>query len=180
MSKPTSISRRMADCIDAFNGNRDEQALIHFFPALDKTAKRRRPRDRVGDRIKRLLGDQEEVISRIATGGMLGKMSVNGVSFPEAIYKFGRNSIAHEGELDRRLKIIEGGSLTIGRVWCLPRSYILALCVGVMIAPENVHEHLDGPGTIPIFGRDWALNDLWGAQTEIVSAMASAMAGAGT
>jgi hypothetical protein len=62
----------------------------------------------------------------------------------------------------------------IGEVWCLPRSYIPALCVGIMIAPENVHEHPGGSGTITIFGQDWALNDLWGAEAAeaaVVSAM---------
>jgi hypothetical protein len=171
MSEPTSISRRIADCLDAFDRSEYERALIHFFPALDKTAKRRRPREGVGERIRRFLDDQEEVISRIGTGGMLGKISVNGVSLSDVIYKFGRNSIAHEGELDHRLKIIDGGTLMIGKVWCLPKSYIPALSIGVMIAPENVHELLGRSGTVTLFGQNWALDDLWGAETKIISAM---------
>ena len=46
--------------------------------------------------------------------------------------------------------------------------------------PENVHEHLGGSGATTTFGQDWALDDLWGTETKMVSAMASAMVRART
>lgn len=85
--------------------------MVNFFPALDKTAKRRRPKDGVGERIRRFIFDQEAIITAIATGHVFQNIFVNGMSFPEAIYKFGRTPIAHEGELDPRLTFNDAGDL---------------------------------------------------------------------
>ena len=167
MAQPSSISRRIGASLLAANRKDFETALIHFFPALDKTAKRRYPRDGVGKRIKGFLSDQEIVISAIATGNIYKDIKVDGISFPEAIYKFGRTSIAHEGELDKRIEINESGCLAIGKVWSLPASYIDAMCFAVMLAPENAAERLPGSGSIVLFGREWQINELWGAQTVI-------------
>lgn len=77
--------------------------MIHFFPALDKTAKKRRPKDAVGSRIGNFIADQEAIITAVAAGNIFRNITVDGISFPDAIYKFGRTSFAHEGELDKRL-----------------------------------------------------------------------------
>src|SRR3990172_10754339 len=99
MPQYSSISRRIQSCINYADAGNYESAMVNFFPALDKTAKRRRPKDGVGDRIRRFISDQEAIITAIATGNVFRNISINGVSFPEAIYKFGRTPIAHEGEL---------------------------------------------------------------------------------
>jgi len=167
MSQPSSISRRIGSCISNTSSGDYEAAMIDFFPALDKTAKRRRPKAGVGDRIRRFIADQEGIISSIATGNFIREVSFNGVSFPEAIYKFGRTPIAHEGELDPRLQFNSTGALEIGHVWNLPSSYIPALCVGVMVAPENAYESIGTPLAIALFGRQFAANELWGAEDMI-------------
>jgi hypothetical protein len=138
--------------------------MVNFFPALDKTAKRRRPKHGVGDRIRCFIADQEAIITAVATGNIIQNISINGVSFPDAIYRFGRTPIAHEGELDPRLTFNDARSLQIGGTWNLPSSYITGLCVGVMVAPENAQEFIHAPLSLSIFGRDFKINELRGAE----------------
>lgn len=168
MSNPSSISRRIESCIKYFNAKDYESAMIHFFPALDKTAKKRRPKEGVGNRIRKFISDQEGIITAVSTGNIFKNINIDGVSFPDAIYKFGRTSIAHEGELDRRLSITDSNSMSIGEVWNLPSSFIIGLCVGVMVAPENKNEYIDSPLGLTIFGEQFPINELWGAE-EIVT-----------
>ncbi len=164
---PSSISRRIESCIACANNKEYETALIHFFPALDKTAKRRRSKDGVGSRIKKFIADQEAIISAVATNNIFLNINIDGVSFPDAIYKFGRTSIAHEGELDPRLTINDTGLLTIGHVWNLPSSYITGLIVGVMVAPENSGEKIESNLGVTLFGNEFSINELWGAEKKI-------------
>lgn len=174
MKIPSSVSRRLAACLEAHSRGDFEGALVHFFPALDKVAKRRRPKDGVGARIRAFLSDEEALISAIATGNVFKGIQVDGVTFPDAIYRFGRTSIAHEGELDRRLRISKDGSLSIGEVWSLPSSYITALCIAVMAAPECADEAIEGDAAITLFGRTWHLKELWGAHVTLKASIAAA------
>lgn len=167
MSKPTSISRRIEACIQHQRKKDYESAMIHFFPALDKTAKKRRPKYGVGNRIRKFISDQEAIITAIATGNIFQNISCNGVDFPQAIYKFGRTSIAHEGELDERLTFHDSGGMSIGSVWNLPSSYITGLVVGVMVAPENGQESIDPQIGLTIFGKHFKINELWGAEDTV-------------
>ena len=174
MSQPSSISRRLKSCIDYLQARDYEQSLIHLFPALDKTAKRRRPKAGVGDRIRNFVADEEAIITAVATKNIFVNININGVSFPEAIYRFGRTAISHEGELDPRLQFNDSGSLQIGSVWNLPSSYITGLCVAVMVAPENGREHIDAPLALTIFDRKFQIDELWGARSEVQSLICQA------
>ena len=167
MNAPSSIGRRIASCITAHQQKDYEAACIHLFPAMDKTAKRRRPKDGVGERIRKFIADQEGIISVVATGSYFVGNSVDGIGFPDAIYKFGRTSIAHEGELDERLQFIDTGPLAIGKVWSLPSSYVLGMCVAVMAARENAKETIAANGNITILGRSWGIKELWGSEEQL-------------
>jgi hypothetical protein len=107
MPSPTGISRRIASCIRYTIAKDYEAAMVNFFPALDKTAKTRRPKCGVAARIKGFLADEEALITAIAIRNAFVGVKFNGMSFPDAIYKFGRTAIAHEGELDPRLTFID-------------------------------------------------------------------------
>jgi hypothetical protein len=164
----SSVSRRIGLSISAFQSNDFETALIHYFPALDKTAKKRRPREKgVGNRIKAFISDQEEIITAVATNNILKNINVNGVDFPTAIYKFGRCPIAHEGELDARLQINDKGDFSIGHFWNLPSSYIVGLILGVIVAPENKGEHIESDLAFNLFGNQLKINELWAAEEKI-------------
>lgn len=158
----TSISRRIEKSIEAFGKKDYEDAFVQLFPAIDKTAKKRRPRDGVGSRIKSFISDEEAIITAIATNNIITNISIDGIDFPTALYKFGRTSIIHEGELDERLEINEQGNLRIGHVWNLPATYIIGLIVAVIAAPENSGERIDENIGINLFGEQYKANDLWG------------------
>jgi hypothetical protein len=174
VNQASSISRRIAGCFEAAAKKDYEAALVHFFPALDKTAKRRRPKSGVGDRIRSFVADEEAIISAVATGNILKNIRVDGIGFPDAIYKFGRTAIAHEGELDKRLQITDSNRLAIGKVWSLPASYVHAMCIAVMAAPENAKERLATDGKVVLFNQEWQLNELWGARERLKAAIATA------
>ena len=156
----SSISRRMEDSIRAFMNNDYETCLIHYFPALDKTAKRRR-NEGVGKRIRGFLDDELDIITYVALQNIF-RIDCDGVSIPEAIYKFGRTSIAHEGELDSRLNFNNQTGMSIGPTWNLPPSFITGMLVAVIVAPENINESFDNDYSFSIHGTNFNVSELWG------------------
>ncbi|MDO6685396.1 MULTISPECIES: hypothetical protein [unclassified Agarivorans] len=166
----SSISRRIESSINSFQQNDFESALVHYFPALDKTAKKRFPKDAVGKRIKKFLDDELDIITYIATQNIF-RINVDGVSFPEAIYKFGRTSIAHEGELDPRLNFDNTTGMSIGEQWNLPPSFIIGLILSVVLAPENNTEQLNGSYGVTIHGDKLDLGQQWGNRSGFRSYM---------
>jgi hypothetical protein len=168
MTKPTGVSRRINQCIAHLQAKDWEGALVNLFPALDQTAKRRRSKDGVGSRIRAFIEDEEGLISCIATGNFIANVNVQGVSITDALYKFGRTSIAHEGELDPRLNFNEGGQLVIGNDrWDLPVGYIFGMAIAVIVAPENAEEVLPAKLSATIMGEQRKLNELWGKRDTI-------------
>lgn len=163
MNQPSGISRRIEQCVKHIQTADYEGALVNLFPALDKTAKKRRPKDKVGDRIRAFLEDEEVLISAIATGHVFTRICVDGISITDALYKFGRTSIAHEGELDPRLQFNNSGTVEIGsEKWNLPSGYIIGMSVAVVVAPENKMEKLSGQLSFSLYGQQFLVNDLWG------------------
>jgi len=151
-----------------------EGALVNLFPALDRTAKKRRLKAGVAERIKAFLEDEEMLISAIATGNVFKGIYIDGVSITDALYKFGRTSIAHEGELDPRLEFNEAGSVVIGKdKWSLPTSYIVGMSLAVVVAPENAKELVDPKLGFNLFGEQHQLNSLWGQKQKVQTIIAS-------
>lgn len=174
MSQPTGISRRIQQCVGHIQEKDWEGALVNLFPAIDKTAKKRRPKAGVGARIRAFLEEEEGLISAIATGNVFRGISVNDVTITDALYRFGRTSIAHEGELDPRLEFNENGSLLIGQdKWNLPSGYIIGMSIAVIVAPENTNESADAKLAFNLFGEKYRLNDLWGQKQKIQAAIAA-------
>lgn len=166
----SSISRRMEDSVKAFMNEDYETSLIHYFPALDKTAKRRRPNEGVGNRIRNFLDDELDIISHVATKNIF-RIKCDGLSIPQAIYKFGRTSIAHEGELDSRLNFDNKSGMSIGQTWNLPPSFITGLILSVVIAPENAGEKFENEYKVSIHGTEFNVSELWGQRQKIRSWM---------
>ncbi|GGY10510.1 hypothetical protein GCM10007160_42150 [Litchfieldella qijiaojingensis] len=167
----TSISRRIEKSISALQRKDFEDSFVQLFPAVDKTAKKRRSKAKVGERIKGFIQDEEAIISGVATNNVFKGIMVDDVDFPTALYKFGRTSIVHEGELDERLKINERGTMQIGRVWNLPSSYITGLIVAVILAKENSSESLEHDYSISLFGTNYSVNSIWGNRSVIEQKM---------
>ena len=166
--KPTSISRRLEQALNCLIAKDYESSLIHFFPALDKTAKLRRPKDGVGARIKKFLNDEESFITFIAFRTSFRDAFFDGLTFGDVIYKFGRTSIMHEGELDPRLSFNSGNTLQAGGMkWILPPSYIGAMITAVMAANENANEYLSQPKHLSFDDKTINANDIWGNKSLI-------------
>lgn len=168
MNEPSGISRRLQQCVERLQTRDFEGALVNLFPAIDKTAKKRRPKEGVGARIRAFLQDEEVLISAIGTGNVFAGNSINGVTIPDALYKFGRTPIAHEGELDPRLHFNDSRSLEIGvDRWNLPWGYITGMSMAVVVAPENLGERISEHLGITIFGHKLRVNDLWGQKVMV-------------
>jgi hypothetical protein len=163
MNAPSGVSRRLQQCVERLGAQDCEGALVNLFPAIDKTAKKRRPKEGVGRRIKAFLQDEEVLITAVATGNVFKGCEFDGVTLHDALYNFGCTPIAHEGELDPRLTFNADGGLQIGKDrWNLPISFIVGMSLAVIIASENAGERTaDGLG-ITVFGRKFVLNDIWG------------------
>lgn len=161
MPTPTSVSRRIE--ATAIHAKKDcfEEALINLFPAIDKTAQKRRPKEKVGKRITSFLEDQQEIITLVATHNSI-QLSYNGLSMAEAIYKFARNPLIHEGELDPMISFNNQEGLIIGDKWNLPPSYILGLTVGVIVSKENSDEYIDNSLGCKLWNYNYRFNELWG------------------
>ncbi|MDR8387466.1 hypothetical protein MKS85_18230 [Pseudomonas sp. JL2] len=166
MKKSTAISRRVKSCWEHISKEEYEEALIDFFPALDKTSQLRYPKIKtVGARIEAFLSDEEGLISALATENFIINCKFGEYTFPKAIYKLGRNPISHEGELDARLTFDNMDGIRIsGDTWNLPPTYISALAISVMIAPENLNESINTPTSISLYGNTFPINTLWGAR----------------
>ncbi|NOU53108.1 hypothetical protein HG263_21645 [Pseudoalteromonas sp. JBTF-M23] len=162
MKKPTGVSRRIHQSFKHLQENDFEGSLVNLFPALDKTAKRRRAKDGVARRIKAFLEEEMPLISIIAMGFYM-PFSCNGNRLSDVLYKFGRTSIAHEGELDSRLEISTSEDIIINaNKWHLPSGFILGMSVAVITAPENIDEFIEMPFSIEIYGKRFNLSELWG------------------
>lgn len=163
MKRPSGVSRRIEVALIRYSERRWEEALLNIFPAMDVTAKKRRQSSRVGDRFRAFVSDEEGLITSVSTGMYIAGNTFDGMTFPDALYKFGRNSIVHDAELDKRLTFNEKGHLTIGRDrWDLPVQYIFGLCIVTIVAPENALEQVSDDLSVTVFGDKHQVNDLWG------------------
>lgn len=165
---PSGISRRIEHCIESYCKRDYESSLVNLFPAIDKTASRRRPKTGVGTRIRAYLKDEMRVITAIGSGIMIGNIRINGFSLEEALYKFGRTSVMHEGEIDARLSFIDNGMILVNENdWRLPSTFILGMAISVIISPENQDEELPPDICADIYGERFILNDCWGNPKKI-------------
>jgi len=164
MPKPTVISRRVADCIKEMELNNTEGALLNLFPAIDVTAKRRYPKEKkVGVRFKKFLNDQEVFIYFTATGASIKNVTAGGLSLADALYKFGRTSMMHDGELENRISF-DAQDASMGKQWFLTKGFIAGMIISVAIAEENKDEFIEPTGSFNVFGGEYTLNELWGRE----------------
>ena len=80
MNSPSGVSRRVQQCVERLQAQDCEGALVNLFPAIDKTAKKRRPKEGVGGRIKAFLHDEEVLITAF-TGNVIRGCSFDGMRF---------------------------------------------------------------------------------------------------
>ncbi|HGY9618028.1 TPA: hypothetical protein ACOJNU_000083 [Pseudomonas putida] len=162
---PSGISRRIEQCFLHYIEGDYEGALVNLFPALDKTAKLRYPRLGVGDRFRSFLNDEMDLITAIGTGGagVMTGLEVDGLTMVQALYKFGRTAIAHEGELDPRLTISHKNLFSFSsQSMVIPHRLVFSMAMVVVIAPENKGESMQRSLEAVIFGKNILINEQWG------------------
>lgn len=161
----SAISRRLENALLSLFEKDYETSLLHCFPAIDKTASKRRPNEGVGKRFKAFLSDQTNIISPIGLGVRMGKgCTFGGMSFEEAIYDLARNHLIHEGEFADSLEISAARGSRLGGSWELSSANILALIVATLAARENSEEAFSTAYELELFGQQIDLNTLWGKE----------------
>jgi len=105
-----------------------------------------------------------DIICFIATRNII-RIRVN--DFPEAIYKFGRTPIAHEGELDDRTRFDNKTGMSIGEIWNFPPSFIIGMILSLITAPENALERLNYDMFLKIHDETFNVFELWGQREKI-------------
>lgn len=113
--------------------------------------------------MRSFLRDEMAIITVIATGHMFQNIECDGLSVEQAIYKFGRTSVMHEGELDPRLTFSADGSFSFGASqMSIPPAFIFGMTVATIISTENKGESMTKPFPATILGDHYSLNDHWG------------------
>lgn len=171
----SAISRRLENALLSLFEKDYETSLLHCFPAIDKTASKRRPNVGVGKRFKAFLSDQRNIIAPIGLGVKMGKdCTFGGMSFEEAIYDLARNHLIHEGELADSFEITADRGSRLGGNWALSSANILALIVATLVAKENTEEAFSKAYELELFGQKVDLNALWGKEELVTRIIDSA------
>ena len=159
----SGIGRRVKKgCSELRNGDY-ESAAVAIFQAVDATGRKRFPKKGPGARFMGLIAEQEDVITSVAFGVVMTGCTFNGLTIPKALWKFARNPLIHEAELDSRIRF-DNSSIVIGSVWNLPPTTLLGIAIGVVTASENAEEDEQLTGSIHFQGQPIALNGLWGRE----------------
>lgn len=164
-----AIGRRIERCCHHLQNGEIEDAAIHLFPAIDATAKLRRPPPiGVGQRIKRFITDEERIITLIAFRMSITGCEFNGQTIADAVYEYARNPLMHEGQLDPRMTFQAIQGFSLGGAWNLPPTFLFALAVAVIIAPENKGVRIHDDIKARILNQNYNVNDIWGQRQHFV------------
>lgn len=145
-----------------------EAALANLFPAIDKTAKKRYPNSNVGERIRKFLNDEMWLMTLLGTGHIIQNVVSDGLSLEQALYKYGRTSLMHEGELDPRLSISSDGGFSFGSLGMfIPPEFIMGMTAAVVTSPENRNEKMKIKFSFELYEYTIELNELWGNHDHI-------------
>lgn len=164
----SSVSIRVEAAIKHFETHNYEESLLNLFPAIDKTAKLRFPKYKVGVRFKTFIANQFDIISVIGFGSLIHpNCKFGNVTFQHALYKLARNNLIHEGEFSDNMKFIPGSTSTVGGNWKLSETVIIALILSVISAKENKMLKCKSSYSINLLEEKFEVNSLWGSEDYI-------------
>jgi hypothetical protein len=161
-----AISDRILECINKYNTNDLDNALIQVCIAIDGTAKREYPRiKKVGERFKEFIKFNQDIITfftfntNIFINCQFGKYTID-----QFIYKVLRCGLLHEGDIPDMFEFAEaGGPTEIGdRKWRLPKTFVFGTMLAVIGARSNSGLRLPEDVTVTIMGQQFTVNQLWG------------------
>ena len=164
--KSSGLSRRIEKSIELLITKDYESVLLNLFPAMEKTAKKRYPKHKVGERFKMFIREECRYMTGLTTSSSIGNFASKDMDLAEAIYKFARNPLIHEAELDFRISINENDQITFGPdYWSIPTFLLLGMILVVILAPENKNESGCNNYHCEIFGNIHLFGELWGKKS---------------
>ena len=170
-----AISDRVGEAIKKLSEKDYENAIVQISIALDSTSKRVYGGNKVGERFRRFITENEEFIIYVTLGcsprfyyegdskehgafrfGARGKLA-------NVIYKYVRNALLHEGDLSSDVVLREGPIMGYEEgKFILGSEMIMGLLLSVIGAPVNAQERLDEPCTFSRGDATLPLDELWG------------------
>jgi hypothetical protein len=165
-----SVGKRIEKALAAYYQKDYESAILQLCPAIDATAKRRQPKDKVGVRFKAFIHEHRSFIywgvmgwgpRFIFTGDADMELDRIDNTLSKLLYNRARNGMVHDGEFDR-LEVIDLGIRLIPEQLGLGRGFILALILAVIGDAVNQREKLERDLTINVGKVSLDLNKLWG------------------
>ncbi len=161
-----AISDRILECINKYNANDLDNALIQVCIAMDGTAKKEYPKiKKVGERFRTFIKSNQDIITfftfntNIFINCQFGEYTIE-----QFIYKVLRCGLLHEGDIPEMFEFAEtGGPIEIGdRKWRLPKTFVFGAMLAVIGAHSNSGENLPEDLTVTIMGQQFTVNQLWG------------------
>ena len=172
-----SVSDRVREAIDCLQRGQPTNALIQVSIAIDATAKALYPRDKVGQRCKKFLRENQALITLFG----LGFLDIHGdihYSWPddprgyktqeEVLYNVVRCSLLHDGELDERVRLTHErvlGSERGGIV--LLSTHIITGLILAVVASTPAKYPMPAHYTITVGGATYPMSEFWGKKKEL-------------
>jgi hypothetical protein len=170
----SGIGKRISKALSDLEKSEYENALLPIFSAVEATAKKRYPKMAKGPAFKTFLADQHDIITSIGLQTIIGEITNRGMSLPEALWKFARNTLTHEAEIDTKISFdnnegmfISTGASKEQAVWHFPPTMLLGLVFAVVSAKENEAEDVELAGWLVYNDRTYVANSFWGAESDL-------------
>ncbi len=159
-----AIGDRVKECIDKVNIGDFENALIQLSIAFDATAKREYPKLKVGERFKKFLRDNQDIITffTFATN-MFIDCVFDGYTLEDIIYHVLRCGLLHEGSIPDEIEFVD--EIVLGRPggrWRFPKTYVWGGLLAIIGAKSNAKERIPPQYAMLIMGKQYQVNELWG------------------
>jgi hypothetical protein len=109
------FQKLLQQAFDNFHAGNNELALLSIMPIFDKACKKTWPHHGVGARFKNGVVETEDIITFIMTSGscVMIECTYGDMKLPQIIYKYLRNSIIHEGEMPKNVKLVDEPNIII-------------------------------------------------------------------
>jgi len=160
----SGIGRRVRAALRSYEEGDFEASATALFQAIDATGRKLFPKTGNAVRFKGMLERQEDLISVAALGSRVVGIVANGQTMPQVMWKFGRNPLLHEAELDPRISFSNANGFSAGEQWNFPPNYLVGLALGVISANVNSKESEKLSGTIIFLGSRLPIQSLWGSE----------------
>lgn len=174
-----AVADRVKEAIDKMNLGDPVNALIQVCLAVDATAKREYPKNKVGERTKKFLRNNQVFLTafvKLAVGGdiLLQLKDKNGEpetkKLEEVLYKLVRCALVHEASISDRIIITPDPCFGLSKdgKFILSRGLIWGMINAVIGSPANSRERAPDNYWISIGGQRISLNELWGKKDIIL------------